>query len=201
MHLSPPQLLLRLCSFQAQFSPPRRDHIYACECTSMGCGCELGPCSFPHPSWALPTLLWLWVYVRVTSGAKNWGFQLAAIARVGEGRAWGQIRTGFPSRCAIWLLRSGMCFALLFWFFPSEVCEVSLAGQAMPRMAAPARGRRQEPGSCCLAPAHRDCHVWGTTKGGEPAVILLLGGFTPQSVSPVCVVIQVQHSASYSLPG
>lgn len=134
---------LQLCSFQEPF-PPQEDHSNACERTSTGCGGELSLCCFPRPFWALAMLLWLWVYVRVTSTAKYWGFQLAALACVGEGRARGQIRTGFPHRCLIWLLRSGMCFALLFWFVPSEVSEVGLAGQAMLRMAAPARGRRQE---------------------------------------------------------
>lgn len=79
------------------------------------------------------TLVWPWVYVRVTWIAKYWGFQLAAVARVGEERARGQIRTGFPCRCAIWLLRSEMCFALLFRFVLSEGSEVGLAGQGIRR--------------------------------------------------------------------
>lgn len=92
-----------------------------------------------------------------------------------------------------------MCFPLPFWFIPSEVSGVGLAGQAVPRMAAPAQGRRRELGSCCLAAVHRDCHVWGPTKVREPAKVLFLGVFPP-SVSPVCVVIPVEHSASQASP-
>lgn len=156
MHLTSPQLPLQLCFFQVQFSPPRKDHVCACEGTSIGCGRELSPCSFPRPSWAPATLVRLWICVGVTWVAKCWGFQLAAVACVGEGTARGQTRTGSPCRCAIWLLRSGMCFALLFQFVLSEVLEVSLAG-----LRGPSRSR-------AAAFTHRNCPGWVLLRSGCP---------------------------------
>lgn len=89
--------------------------------------------------WAqLPTFLlspshpWvLRLCVRITSTAKCWGFQLAALVCGGEGKARGHTRTGFPCGCRIWLLRSAMCFPLLFWFILSKVSEVGLPGLAV----------------------------------------------------------------------
>lgn len=174
-----PQLLLQLCPFQVHFSPTREDNIYACKCTNVGC--ELSLCSFPHPFWALTALVWLWVYVRVTLVAKYWRFQLAAVACVGEGRTRGQIRTGFPCRCMIWLLRSVTCSALLFWCVLSEVSEVSLAAQAMLGMASPAWQEEQAEVGQLLS-----SHLWGTDKVREPATILLLGVFPPISFPSMC---------------
>lgn len=124
-------------------SPPRNITAMPMSAQALGVGVSSVP--------LLPTSLLSSSHASVTLGLRQGnldcqilGFQLAALACVGDGRARGQIRTSFPCRCLIWLLRSGMCFASLFWFVPSEVSEVGLAGQAMLRMAAPARGRRQE---------------------------------------------------------
>lgn len=88
----------------------------------LGVGVSSVPEASCFPS-ELQLLLYDWVYVRVTSVAKYWGFQLAAIAHAGEGRARGQIRTSFPCGCVIWLLRSGMlfCFAC---FFVRSACSI-----------------------------------------------------------------------------
>lgn len=131
----------------------------------LGVGVSSVPEASHLPSELRPLLCDL-VYVRVTSVARYWGFQLAAVAHVGEGRARGQIQTSFPCGCVIWLLRSGMlfCFAL---FLVCSVCSISVqsgwpgdAEDSSPSLEAQA----ERLGSCFVTATHRVCCL-GSCQG------------------------------------